>query len=156
MNEILNQVGQLFVQSAPTVIFVFILFLVLDRLFFKPLLKVLADREEATQGAIARARKAAVEAEEEARKYEAALQAARQDVYRLREQNRRSMNQERSDALGKTRQEAELLIKQADADLKREMELAKSDLTSRALELAGEISKVILGPQAGDGGRLAQ
>ena len=76
MGDILSQLSHLLVQSLPTVVFVFLLTVVLDWLFFKPLTGVLKQREEATVGALARAREQAAAAEAKAREYEAALQAA--------------------------------------------------------------------------------
>src|SRR5207247_10774395 len=90
MGDILSQLSHLLVQSLPTVVFVFLLTVVLDWLFFKPLTGVLKQREEATVGALARAREQAAAAEAKAREYEAALQAARQEVYRLQEADRRA------------------------------------------------------------------
>jgi F0F1-type ATP synthase membrane subunit b/b' len=66
MNEILRQLGQLFVRSFPTVVFVFFLLVVLDRLFFRPMLEVLKKREEATRGALEKAREQAAAAEAKA------------------------------------------------------------------------------------------
>src|SRR2546422_11557440 len=85
MGDILSQLSPLLVQSLPTVVLVFLLMVILDWLFFKPLTRVLGQREEATAGALARAREQAAAAEAKAREYEAALQAARQEVYRLQE-----------------------------------------------------------------------
>ena len=90
MGDILNQLEQLFLQSIPTVIFVFFLLVILDWLFFRPLTRVLREREEATVGALARAREQSAAAEDKAREYEAAFQAARQEVYRQREAERKA------------------------------------------------------------------
>ena len=56
MGDTFRQLGHLFLQTVPTVIFVFLLFLILDRIFFSPLTAVLKKREELTVGALARAR----------------------------------------------------------------------------------------------------
>jgi len=56
MGDILSRLGHLFVQSTPTVIFVFLLLVVLDRLFFRRLTEVLREREARTSGALERAR----------------------------------------------------------------------------------------------------
>src|SRR6516164_3672503 len=99
MGETLRQLGHLFVQSAPTVIFVFLLSAILDRLFFRPLTAVLRQREEETLGALRRSRELSAAAEAKAKEYEAAFQAARQEVYRLREADRRTVLQEREEML---------------------------------------------------------
>ena len=78
MGEILRQLAHLVVQSIPTVIFVFLLLAILERLFFKPLTRILEERDNATLGALALAREKAATAEAKARQYEASFEAARQ------------------------------------------------------------------------------
>ena len=99
MGEILSQLAQLFIQTIPTVIFVFVLYVILSRFFFGPLTAVLKKREEETTGAMARAREQAAAAEEKARQYEAAFQAARQEIYRQREADRRAILEDREATL---------------------------------------------------------
>ena len=116
MGDILSQLSHLLVQSLPTVVFVFLLTVVLDWLFFKPLTGVLKQREEATAGDLARAREQAAAAEAKAREYEAALQAARQEVYRLQEADRRAALSDREERLQRVRRESETLLKSALAE----------------------------------------
>ncbi len=59
MGDTFRQLGHLFLQTVPTVVFVFLLFVILDRIFFRPLTAVLKRREESTLGALARAREQA-------------------------------------------------------------------------------------------------
>ena len=108
MGEILRQLAHLVVQSIPTVIFVFLLLAILERLFFKPLTRILEERDNATLGALALAREKAATAEAKARQYEASFEAARQEVYRLQEANRRTALSEREERLQKARQESAL------------------------------------------------
>ena len=63
MGDMFHQLGHLFLQATPTVILVFLLFLILDRIFFRPVTDVLKQREELTVGALARAREQAAAAE---------------------------------------------------------------------------------------------
>src|ERR1700722_20033387 len=103
MSEILSQLEHLFLPSVPTVVFVFLLFVILERIFFRPLVSVLKQRAEATVGALARAREQAAAAEAKSREYEEAFQAARQEVYRQREADRRASLAERDATLQKAR-----------------------------------------------------
>ena len=145
MGELLGQLGQLFLQSAPTIVFVFLLFLILDKLFFRPLTALLQQREEATKGALARAREQAAAAETKAREYEAAFQAARQEVYRQREAARRTSLSEREEMLRKAREHSEAMIKEATAGLAAEVSQARKDLESTARTLAEEVAGSVLG-----------
>src|SRR2546428_12879894 len=90
MTEILSWIGKLLLQSVPTVIFVFLLLVILERWLFRPLTAVLKKREDATVGALARAKDQAAQAEARTRGYEGAFRAARQGVYRVREADRRA------------------------------------------------------------------
>ncbi len=145
MGEILNLIGQLFVESIPTVIFVFLLLAILDRWFFRPLTAILKQREDATVGALARAREQAAQAEAKWRGYEAAFQAVRQEIYRLREAHRRATLSEHESALKRARQEAELRLKDAQADLARQVDGAKQELQRDAQSLGLEIAEAVLG-----------
>jgi F-type H+-transporting ATPase subunit b len=152
MNEILRQLGQLFVRSIPTVIFVFFLLVVLDRLFFRPMLEVLKKREQATRGALEKAREQAAAAEAKAQEYEAAFQSARQEIYRQREADRRDSLAERDKQLARAREQSEALIKQALDALAHEVESAKLELGRASPPLASQITEAVLGgvgPESG-------
>jgi F-type H+-transporting ATPase subunit b len=145
MAEILRSLGQLFVQSTPTVMFVFALLLVLERWFFRPLTATIRQRQEETVGALARARELAAQAEAKAREYQAALQAARQELYRLREADRRAALSERENALARARQEAESRVKRAQVELTKQAEAVRQELERASHFLAGAIVDAILG-----------
>jgi F-type H+-transporting ATPase subunit b len=156
MGAIFSQLGHLFLQSIPTVILVFLLFVILDRIFFRPVMAVLKQREESTVGALARAREQTAAAETKMREYEEAFQAARQEVYRQREADRRTNLEQRDAALRKGREQAEVLIRDAQGALAAEVARAKTELDAACHPLAEEISQSLVGPDAlsGEGGRL--
>lgn len=156
MGEIFSQLGHLFLQSVPTVILVFLLFILLDRIFFRPVLAVLKQREEMTGGALVRAREQSVLAEAKGREYEAAFQAARQEVYRLREEDRRANLEKRDAALHKAREQAEVVIRDAQASLAGEVARVKAELDAACQSLADEITQSLVGPETPSGtqGRL--
>lgn len=155
MGDTFRQLGHLFLQTVPTVVFVFLLFVILDRIFFRPLTAVLKHREESTLGALARAREQAAAAESKSREYEEAFQAARQEVYRQREAERRASLAEREAALQNARGQAEAMIREAQAQLAGEAARVKVELESACRALAEEISQSLVGPDAltGEGGR---
>jgi F-type H+-transporting ATPase subunit b len=151
MGEILSKLAQLFIQTIPTVIFVFVLYLILSRFFFRPLIEVLKKREEETTGAMARAHEQAVAAEEKAHQYEAAFQAARQETYRHREAAGRSIQEDREATLRRAHQQSEVLLSEAQASLATEVAQRKKDLESPCQSLGQEIAETILGGAARDG-----
>ena len=145
MGDILAQLGQLFLQSIPTVVFVFFLMVVLNWLFFRPLTRVLRKREEATVGALARAREQSATAGDKAREYDAAFQAARQEVYRQREAERKTALQEREATLQRGREQSEVWRQGAQGTLRKDVEAVKQDLQAACRSLAHEITEVVLG-----------
>lgn len=144
MGEIINQLGQLFVQSIPTIVIVFLLIFFLDRLFFKPLSRTLEARANATTGALKKAREQAVAAEEKTRQYEQSFQAARQKVYRQQEAIRQDALKEREAAVQKAREQADRMFKEAQDSIAAEVASAKADLQSSIESLAREITDQIL------------
>jgi len=155
MGEILSKLAQLFIQTIPTVIFVFLLYVILSRLLFGPLTAVLKKRDEETKGAMARALEQAAAAEEKARQYEAAFQAARHEVYRQRELDRRTLLEDRDATLKGARQQSEALLSEAQSSLATEVVQRKKELESASQSLGQEIAETILGGAARDGaGRI--
>jgi F-type H+-transporting ATPase subunit b len=152
MGVIFNQLGHLFLQAIPTVVLVFLLFVILERIFFRPIMGVLKQREDMTVGALARAREQVAEAETKTRQYEEAFQAARQEVYRQREVDRRANVEQRDAASRQAREQAEALITEARASLSAEVVRAKAELDSACQPLAEEISEILVGPESNPGG----
>jgi F-type H+-transporting ATPase subunit b len=153
MNSVFGMLEQLYVQGIPTIVFVLILLVILDRLFFRPIAAVMGKRAEATIGALERAKKQIAESEERTRKYEAALQAARLEIYSSRQEDRRKALAERERALEAAREQAAALVKQAQATLAAETEAARSELLAASRTMAIEITDRILAPEPpGDAG----
>ena len=71
MNDIFRQLGNLFAQSVPTALLILLLLVILDRIFFRPLAKVLRDREAASSGALERAKEHRKSVAAKAAEYEA-------------------------------------------------------------------------------------
>ena len=151
MGGILSILASLFISTVPTVIFVFLLFVIFNRYLFKPLTAVMKKREEETTGAMARARDQAAGAEEKTRQYEAAFQAARQEVYRQREAARRAMLEDRQAAIDRARQQSETLIKETQAGLAVEVAKSQKELLAACHPLGQEIASTVLGAPLGEG-----
>jgi len=151
MGDMFRQLGHLFLQTVPTVVFVFLLFIILDRIFFRPLTAVLKRREELTLGALARAREQAATAESKSREYEQAFKGARQEVYRQREAERRASLADRETALQNARGRAEAMIRKAQAQLAEEAARVKAELERACRPLAEDISKSLVGPASPTG-----
>jgi F-type H+-transporting ATPase subunit b len=149
MGQIFDQVGQAFVQAIPTIIFITILVFVLKRLIFQPVGDVLKARGEQTKGALVRARERAALAGTKAEQYEAAWQKARQEIYGLREADRRAALAARDEVIRQARERAEGVVKDARASLAAQGEAARRELVPASQSLAEEIASTILAAPGG-------
>ncbi len=155
MNSVSGMLEQLYVQSIPTILFVLVLLVILDRLFFRPIARVTGKRAEATIGALDRAKKQVGESEARSQEYAAALQAARLEIYTTRQDDRRKALAERERALEVAREEAARLVKEAQGTLASEADAARLELLTVSRTLAAEITEKILAPEPPrDGGRI--
>jgi len=117
MDETLRALGGILLKAIPTFVLVFVLYLYLGRVFFRPLEKVLRKRYEATEGARKLADESLANATAKTEEYEAAMRAARADLYRELEQLRRELQQERAAKLEEARHKAEAQVTEGKAQL---------------------------------------
>src|ERR1035438_9226792 len=111
--EILRQLGELFLQAVPTVIIIFVFYLILRAWFFKPLLKVMAEREARTIGAQKAAERAKNNAAEREKQYQDLLREARARVYSEQEAARKKLLDERAAQLKAARAKASMQVGEA-------------------------------------------
>lgn len=140
MGQISSQLGQLLVHSIPTIVFVLFLVVFLDRLFFRPLSKTLEARTKATAGALAEARQQVGRAEVKLQEYERAIQAARQDIFRQREDARRKSLSERNSMTQAARGRADGMVKDAQTDLDKQTAIAKAEMAPAVQSLATAVT----------------
>jgi F-type H+-transporting ATPase subunit b len=130
---------------AGLVVFFLVLVVPLDRLLFKPVFRVLDEREQRIAGTRARAAQLEREAQESLDRYEASVRAAREES----EQARRSMLEgARADALattGDARAQVEREVETARADIGRALDSARSQLRDQARDLASQAAARVLG-----------
>ena len=146
MGEIASQLGQLLVQSIPTIVLILFLVAFLNRLFFKPLSRTLDARAKATNGALADARQQSDQADAKLQEYERNLQAARQEIYHYREDARRKSLSERESKIQAARRHADGMVNEAQADLDKQTALAKSELITAVEALANEVTVALFSP----------
>src|SRR6266849_3313154 len=106
MQEIVLQLGELFLQAVPTILIILAFYLIMRALFFKPLLKVMAEREARTAGARKAAEAAEAAAAEKMKQYQEALKQARAQVYAEQEAARKKLLDERAALLKEARNKA--------------------------------------------------
>ncbi|HJT69399.1 MAG TPA: ATP synthase F0 subunit B [Terriglobales bacterium] len=156
MDETFRQIGELLLGSVPTIIFFLLLYALYTILVHKPLLRVLAERRERTQGAIEKARADVVTAETRTAEYEQRLRDARLALFKAQEARRAKAAQARADAVAEARKRAQAQVEQARAAIDAEKANAMTSLEAEAGRLATEIIRTVLEPalaQAPAGGR---
>jgi F-type H+-transporting ATPase subunit b len=127
------------------IFFVLALTVVLDRLLFRPVLRVMAHREEAIRSARELAERAAAQARAATAEFEQKTAAARAEIYQQMDEMRRVALNERAEIVARTRAEAEAEIASASARLQADAEEARRRLSAEAEALGAAAAERILG-----------
>src|SRR5579862_1381833 len=93
MDTTLNQVGQLLLDSAPTVVLLLLLWALYEFLVRKPLERILKERRDRTEGAVLKARADVAAAEARTQEYEQKLREARITIFKAQESRRQRAQQ---------------------------------------------------------------
>ena len=144
MDTMLHELGQLLLRAVPTFLLVIALNFYLKYMFFKPLEKVLQQRYDATEGARKLAAEALELAAAKTAQYEAALRAARSEVYQAQEQAHRQLAEHQAGELLATRQRTEQIVRDAQRQLAEDAEVLKRELAAGSDALANQIADSIL------------
>lgn len=132
--------GTLFLHIAIILVMVFIL----NATLFKPINRILEERERRTRGRSGRARDILHDVEEKMTRYERALREARAVGYRLMEQERAEAMRERQIKLSAVREEIDRVVAEEKASISTQMEEARALLARDATRIAAEIGAHIL------------
>lgn len=138
-----------------SLVFVLILFLifvfVLNRILFRPIGRVLDERETLTVGAANEARAARRRYETKLAEYEAAIRQARSECYRQSEQERAAALDERRRLIEEAKQHTHEEIGLARQEIERQVAAARAALESESRQIAERISRTVLGRTVGGG-----
>ena len=130
------------------IFFVLLLTFVLNRLLFKPLLRVMEERQRAVTSARELAERSAHEARRATAEFDRKTGEARAELYRQMDDMRRTALEERAAIMNQTRAEAESEIAAASAKLQAEAEEARRRLSTDAETLGAAVAERILGRKA--------
>jgi F-type H+-transporting ATPase subunit b len=145
IDQILAKVGALILQSLPTLFLVVILHFYLKAMLFKPLAKVLAERDTLTKGARETAEASIRRAEEKAAEFEKSIRDARNDLYKEQETTRKQWLSEQAASIEQARASAEASVSAARNEIKQSVAQARQELLVQADQLANDIAGRILG-----------
>jgi F-type H+-transporting ATPase subunit b len=132
--------GTLFLHIAIILLMVFIL----NATLFKPINRILEERERRTRGRSGHARDILRDVEEKMSLYERTLREARSEGYRLMEQERATAMRERQIKLDAVREEISRSVTEQKDAIGTQVERARATLKSDALNIAAEIGAHIL------------
>ncbi|HUK31093.1 MAG TPA: hypothetical protein VLV89_08265 [Candidatus Acidoferrum sp.] len=144
--EILQQLGQLFLEAVPTIIIVLLFYIVMRRIFFVPLMRAMAEREARTEGARRAAEASQAAAKEKIRVYDEALRKARTAVYAEQDVMRRSIMDARAAAAREARSRAMERVKSEKEGIAKEVAAARTQIEAGSPQLAAEIVGRLLNP----------
>jgi F-type H+-transporting ATPase subunit b len=131
------------------IFFVLLLTLILNRLLFKPIVRVITAREGAVREARALADAASQRAGEALREFESRTRAARAEVHQQMEATRRAAEERRAQIVAAARQQSEATLAEARSRLEQDTAAARARIERDADAIASSIAQRILGRQTG-------
>ena len=137
--------GTVFLHIAIIILMVY----VLNATLFRPVNRILAEREARARGQAGSAAATMKEVEANLTLYEESLRAARAEGYKLLEQQRTEALGLRQAELAQVRAEAERLIESEKTAIRTQTERARATLGTDAQRIAADISTQILGRSVG-------
>lgn len=146
MDTTLQQAGQLLLDAIPTVVMLLLTYAIYQNLLRKPLQRVLTERRERTEGAVAKARADVASAEGRTQEYEQKLREAKTAVFKAQEARRQQAQQMRAQAQTEARQRAQEQIRAAKQAIEQDTAAARAGLQGDAQRLASDIIRTILKP----------
>src|SRR5262245_42941240 len=144
MEQTLNALRGLMLTAIPTICIFILLYYYLKAMLFKPLEKVLAERDTLTDGAKRTAEASLAAAERKQGEYEKKFADARADVYRIQEDTRRKWLDDQANQVAEARKKMEVSVKSAKSQIAAEAATARQSLEATSSQLADEITTNIL------------
>lgn len=123
----------------------FLFLLILNFLFFKPLLQAIERRNRQIEESAKEAGSLSLMAEEQLGDYKAKFEEARKKAVEVRDKVRKEGMQKEAEILEEARKKSADYLKHAQMELEKEVSAVKSDLSSRTKEIADLMSRKVLG-----------
>ena len=144
MEQTLNALSGLMLKAIPTICLFILVYFYLKAMLFRPLEKVLRERDALTEGARKTAEASFAAAERKQKEFEAKFAEARAEVYKVQEETRRQWLEDQASQLAEARKRMEETIHAAKAQIASEAAAARGGLSASSAELADEIASTIL------------
>ena len=138
-----------------SLIFILVLFIlfvfVMNRLLFRPISRVLDERQTLTEGATNEARAAVRRYQVKLNDYESAIRQARAESYKKLEADRAVALESRRRMIEAAKEETRDKISQAKSEVEQQAAAARASLESESRRVAETISRIVLGRAVGGG-----
>lgn len=144
MEATLHALGNLLIESVPTVLFFIFLTFYLKAVLFRPLARILEERRTATEGVRDLAQRAFEAADKKNAEWEYALQLARADLHQKHEALRRQWSEEQARRIAEARAEADRQTADAKREVALELEKIQSELNTKVDALGQQIVTSLL------------
>jgi len=144
MEKTLQDLSGILLKAIPSALLLILLHFYLKAMLFKPLQKVLKQREALTAGARKAADESLAAAERKAQDYEARFRDARSEVYRQQEETRRIWLDDQTKQIAAAHDRAAEAMAAADKRLAEETAAAKQNLVETSAALADSIANMVL------------
>jgi len=132
---------------------VIFLTVVLNQFLFKPLRRIIDERERRTKDARGELDEAGAVQAQRLDEIESRLKEARREAYDIRDAAQRAGRAQRDERMAEARHEAHKIVEQARDEIAADLEVARKDLEAEAERLSQMIAERVLGrPVGSDGG----
>ena len=121
-----------------------VLLLLLSRFAFKPLRKILDQREEAVRGSLEKAQKAGEDAERVLAENEKRLDQAREETRKIINEGHKIVVEMKREAQKSGKREAELIVSQARSEIDRELQKSLRELKGTVANLSVRIARNVI------------
>jgi F-type H+-transporting ATPase subunit b len=144
MEQTLQALSGILLAAIPSAVLLIILHFYLKAMLFKPLQKVLKQREALTAGARKAADESLAGAERRAQDYETKVRDARAEVYREQEETRKVWLDDQSKQIAAAHDRSTEAMAGADKRLAEETAAARQNLVETSAALADSIANTVL------------
>lgn len=144
MEQTLQALGGILLKAVPTAILFGILHFYLKGMLFRPLQRILRQREELTVGARRAAEKSLARADQKAQAYETKLRDARSEVYRQQEETRRAWIEDQTKQIDAAHDRSMEVMLAAQKKISDDSARASQDLVETSGALADSIANTVL------------
>jgi F-type H+-transporting ATPase subunit b len=149
--DILRETLNLIIASLPTTAIAFLFFLFARAVFFRPIMRVLAERAARTEGAKSDAARLDGQAQEKMNAYHRALDKVRAEIYNVQDAARRAALDEWAALLRENRARAGERVRQAKQRLEGELAAARDAVEKESRSLAEETVRAVLAENSSAG-----